>query len=783
MTSDLHSSRQSSSARFIVVLVFSMALGLPCGSDAQPTASSVAGMVRDASGGALPGATVSLEPQLTGATRTVITDAQGRYEFSSVLPGGYRVQVQLTGFSTQERLIAVAARESHVIDVTLEVGGFTENVTVTITRAQTDGARVPNAVSVVEKEAIQAFQRRASPAEALAGVPGLFVENRRNFSLSGGVRFAIRAPLPRFGMRGVQIVQDGVPMTMADGTTEPTNIDLGSLGRVEVLRGPSSVLYGNSAGGVISLQSEFPAAGAVAVQPDVQWGSHGYRQQQLKVSGTTAAMSYLVNISRMESDGFRDHSRADVRRANVVVRAAPWTSSEIRAVYNLYDLPFGESASTVTLADARNRPRSTRPQAFTQGWGEATTQHQGGITWRQTIASGHVASATVWGVWRDVFNPIPGAIVSVDRNAAGFRSDYTGRTTASVPITWTTGIDVSLQHDQRAEYDNNGVPSDGGLAQQGPLRLEQLEEVRSVSPFVQLTASLGSRWNLTGGLRYDRFTFRATDRFLSNSDQSGDRTLDAVSPMAGVTFVPSRWLTLYSNVATAYQTPTTVELSNRPTNEGGFNPDLGSEDLRSLEFGVRGGFEPWRLRFEMSSYFSSLDNAIVRFQRADEQAYFRNAGEVSRRGVEMLVEWSPTPRVKGRVAYTWQDFRYGRFVAPEGDFSDNVEPGAPPHQLVLGGVYEAVFGLFTALNYRFVDAYPVDSLNTIENWSYQVVDLRLGLDRRWKGLRLRPFVTIDNVFDQRYNSSAIVNSIGNRFFEPSPGREFAVGLTVGFDRF
>ncbi len=77
----------------------------------------------------------------------------------------------------------------------------------------------------------------------------------------------------------------------------------------------------------------------------------------------------------------------------------------------------------------------------------------------------------------------------------------------------------------------------------------------------------------------------------------------------------------------------------------------------------------------------------------------------------------------------------------------------------------------------------MNSINTIDNWSYQVADLRLGLDRRWNGLRLRPFVSIDNLFDERYNGSAIVNSLGDRFFEPSPGREFAVGLTVGFDPF
>ncbi len=751
---------------------------------AQAVHGTLAGTVRDASGGALPGVSVTLVPQPAGTVRNAIADASGHYEFPALPAGDYRLEAVLAGFGRYEARITIAAGDTRTLDLTLDVSSFTETVTVTVTRTEQDRSTVPNAVSVIEGDTIQAFQRRASPAEAFAGIPGFYVENRRNYSLSGGVRFAIRAPMPRFGMRGVQILQDGVPMTMADGTTEPTNIDLGSLGRVEVLRGPSSVLYGNSAGGVIALQTEFPSAGRIAVQPDVQWGSYGYQQQQVKVAGTTPKASYLVNASRMESEGFRQHSRAEVRRANAVVRLAPSSATEIRGVFNIYDLPFGESASTVTLADARDNPRSVRPQAFTQGWGEATTQQQAGVTLQHRITDGHVFRATAWGVWRDVWNPIPAAVVAVDRRAAGVRSEYAGSATAwSLPVTWTTGFDVSMQHDEREEYGNNGVPLGGGRTQAGALRLAQLEEVRSVSPFVQLTARLGQRWNLVGGARYDRFRFRATDRFLTNGDQSGERTLDAVSPMVGVTFVPSRWLNLYSNFATAYQTPTTVELSNRASDEGGFNPDLGPEDLRSVELGARGAIAPWRLRFEVAGYVSALDNAIVRFQRPDEQAYFRNAGEVTRNGLEVLFEWAPTERLKGRFAYTFQDFDYGAFVAPEGDFTNHTEPGAPPHQVIVAATYEAPFGVFTAAQYRFIDAFPVNSANTVDNWSYGVVDLRLGLDRRWLGMRVRPFVSFDNVFDQRYNSSAIVNSIGDRFFEPSPGREFAVGLTLGLDRF
>ncbi len=215
-------------------------------------------------------------------------------------------------------------------------------------------------------------------------------------------------------------------MTMADGTTEPTNIDLGSLGRVEVLRGPSSVLYGNSAGGVINLQTEFPSSGRLAVQPDVQFGSYGYRQQQVKAAGASGALSYVVNTSRLETDGFRQHSHAEVRRANVAVRAALSNATSLRGVFNVYDLPFGESASTLTLADARKAPTSVRPQAFTQGWGESTTQQQAGLTLEHQFTEGHAFRATGWGLTRDVWNPIPSAVVSVERRAAGLRSEYLG---------------------------------------------------------------------------------------------------------------------------------------------------------------------------------------------------------------------------------------------------------------------------------------------------------------------------------------------------------------------
>jgi hypothetical protein len=229
-----------------------------------PAASAMAqtglrGTVHDESGAVLPDVTVTIVNLETSAIRTVTTDARGHYELA-VDAGRYEVTAELPGFRARPERISLAAEETRAIDVTLQVAPLSLSERVTVTRGEQERTVIPNAVSVVQADAIQVAQRRVSPAEALGDIPGLFAANRNNLSLSGGVRLAIRAPLPAAGMRGIQIVQDGIPLTMADGTTQPNNIDLGSAGRIEVLRGPSSVLYGNSAGGVITIQTEFPDA-------------------------------------------------------------------------------------------------------------------------------------------------------------------------------------------------------------------------------------------------------------------------------------------------------------------------------------------------------------------------------------------------------------------------------------------------------------------------------------------------------------------------------------------
>ncbi len=489
-------------------------------------------------------------------------------------------------------------------------------------------------------------------------------------------------------------------------------------------------------------------------------------------------VGYLFNVSRMKTGGYREHSRADARQANMMIRAALSPRTEIRGMFNLFDMPFGQSPSTLALDDARNKPRSARQLVFDQGLGESSTQGQGGLTVEHRFNSGQTLRTTGWGMWRSVWNPIPFRIIDLGRSGAGLRTEYSGATQIGAwPVAWATGVDSNTQGDDSVEKQNWGVIGD--VAQAGDLLVDQLEHVRSIGPFVHVSLTPRPRWTLTGGLRYDHYTFRADDRLLADGDQSGSRTLSAFSHSVGVSYAAARGFNVYGNFATAYETPTLLELSNRPTGEGGFNMDLEPQDLRAFEAGVRGLVKHWRLNYDIAGYVSTLKNALVRYQREDEVEYFRNAAQSSRNGIEALLAWKPGPRVDARLVYTYQRFVFDRFAIDAGNFSGKREPGAPPQQVMAGLTGRTPFGLVATVQFRWIDAYPVNDANTFSNWGSQVVDLRVALNRRWTRMDLRPYLGIDNLFDERYNGSTVPNALGNRFFEPAPSRQFYAGLTVG----
>jgi len=634
---------------------------------------------------------------------------------------------------------------------------------------------MPAAVSVVDVSKLVQVRRGLSLDESLREIPGIAVGNRRNEAQ--GDRLIVRGAGARaqFGVRGVKLLLDGVPLTMADGQSVLYNLDPGTVGLVEAIRGPSSVRYGNAGGGVLSFDTRFGGGPGWRIEPVVQIGSFGYRRIRVGAETPLGGLRTRVDLGTVETDGWREYSAFKTRRAGVVLRGVAGASTHLFATVNVHHMPWAENSGSLTEEAARTAPRSVRPLLITQGTGKSSTQGQLGAGVEQVLGRA-VLAASVWGLTRDLWNAIPTRIISLDRSAGGVRTAVSGG--GEGPF-WLLGLDVEALSDSRREYENEGVPEGGDRAKEGRLLLDQRETVLAAAPFVDLQVPLTSVLRATVSARWDNYRFRAVDRLLEDGDDSGERTFRELSPAAGVSWSPISSVSAYASYSTGFITPTTSELSNQPDGSGGFNLDLLPERLRSLELGLRGRLGLATFRYNVAVYTSRVDDALVPEQGPDEEVFFSNSGEVSRKGLEVGAMWTPHPSWTTRLSAVAQRNRFVEFRVGDEDFAGRTEPGSPTTWVLLGLAWRPARAPWLEAEFRWIDDYPVNNRNTAFNSPSTVLDLKAGFNFVLGSTEFQIYAGVDNVTGERYNGSVVPNAFGQRYFEPAPGTEVYAGLAIG----
>jgi iron complex outermembrane recepter protein len=659
----------------------------------------------------------------------------------------------------------------------LDVALTLEPVIVEATRLGTEIDRVPAAISVVGRDDVQLGRQQLGLDESLVAIPGLFLQNRYNFAQD--LRISIRGFGARagFGIRGVRVFVDGIPETLPDGQAGVDSIDLGSVERIEVLRGPAASMYGNASGGVINIISE-RGPEIPFVETRLSAGELGFSKYQLKFGGDTGRLNYMVNASHMEYDGYRVQSATRNTQFNGNFRYQIDDSSELAISAHFTDQPRADDPGALTRDEMAENPRGANPAALTFDAGEDLDQQRIGLVYKKSFGELHELQLRNYYVWRDFLNRLPfvaGGSVVIDRFFSGGGASYTylGEILGQANRLMV-GVDYDRQDDDRSRFNN-----DFGV--QGDLTFEQNEKVTNRGVFVQNELTLTDQFVLTLGLRHDRIEIDVTDRFLDDGDDSGRRTFSETSPMFGLLYALSPAANLYATIATAFETPTTTELAN-PSGAGGFNPGIEPQQATNYEIGVKGRVDG-RTHYQLALFTTDVEDELVPFQVEGQpgRTFFANAGESRRRGVELGLLTRPFEGLQLTMAYTWSDFEFREFVDAQGnDFAGNVIPGGPEHQVYGEISYARPSGFYASLDLLRVGSLYLNNANTERSSSYTVSNLRAGYELQNGPWSISPFLGVNNVFDENYPANVRINAFGGRFFEPAPERNAYAGVSFGY---
>ncbi len=680
-------------------------------------------------------------------------------------------------------------------------------VTVTVTRTPTARDRAPWAVDVLGAGAVRGARLTNGVADALAEVPGVYAADRGNYSVDQRISIRGFGARANFGLRGVRVTLDGVPQTLPDGQSQLTNLDLASIGRVEVLRGAAASLYGNASGGVLAFTTDLSAPPrGLAFGGRVEESAYDTQKYQLRGATQFGSTIAALSASRLTTNEYRQHADAEQRRLSLVADHAftPATTGTVRLY--LADDPQAQNPGALTPAEYALRPDSAAGVNILRGADKHVNQQQLALGLRHVGDDGARADVTVYGVVRDLWNPLatppPGAptgaaglrigtLTTISRHAGGARASIARRLPFGADPSRAPLLAVGAEYQEMRDLRQNARDTGGErVGRADTLLLNQLELVNNLAPFAQLTWSPASRLLVDAGARYDRVRFAVRDRFLADGvNNSGARTMAAASGHAGLSVAVADAFTPYGNVSTDFETPTTTELQAQPGNVGGFSPTLGPQRSAGAEFGARGEGFGARLRYSAALFALRTRDAIVQWQEVNGRAYYRNAGRTRTSGGEFgLGARAPLHGVADAlgldVAYTLTRVRFADYVVQNGtsvtSLGGRTLPGVPERFVRVTARARPLTGVLAPLaleaDHTWASALYGDDANTIRVAGYGrgVLNLRT----RWSAGRVRPFIAVQNAFDQRYVGSLTVNGLGGRVLEPAPGRTAYAGLSV-----
>jgi iron complex outermembrane receptor protein len=427
-----------------------------------------------------------------------------------------------------------------------------ENVIVKSTKINSTIQQAPLSVTLKSFREEKNFNSQSSFSDFIKNTPGIFTTSENNFSQD--LRISIRGFGARsaFGIRGVKLIVDGIPETTPDGQSQLDNLPLGLVSNIEILRGPNANLYGNSSGGVISINTLTMPSEKYYRYSGI-FGAYQYQSLQKTRILDWNTSSLIIHYDKRRSNGYRDQSGYKSNILNLKYINDLDNNNKIVWQINYTDSPYAYDSGGLKLSEVENDRRQARKNNIDYDTYEKVKQIKTGVSWNYRKSENLYFDSYFFYQNRDFLSKLPfnyGGIIILDRNYYGLGTKLTKKSSfENRKRTLVLGIDHLNQSDDRRRYKNE-------FGDKGEITLDQTEKFKTTGVYLVNQASYSSGLLLRYGVRYDINNIGIHSDFVK---------LDKLNPSFGLSYSLNSRDNVFFSFGTSFETPTLNELSNTLT--------------------------------------------------------------------------------------------------------------------------------------------------------------------------------------------------------------------------
>lgn len=659
-------------------------------------------------------------------------------------------------------------------------------VVITSNNFKSERNKIPSAISVITPTAIN--NNNSTNIESLlkftAGVymhSGTLTTNRITIRGIGARNL--------YGTSKIRAYYEDIPLTNGSGASTIEDIEMNTLGRVEILKGPSSSIYGAGLGGTIQLIPKKGFYQEKAVTASYTFGDFGLQKYMLNAN--LGGMNSTTNItySNLHSNGYRENNKTDRQSITATTKHQLNDKNRLTFVGNYTDLK-AFIPSSINNDAFLNKPTTA---AFTWKKAQGFEDYKKllfGLSWQHNYNGKTKQYTSIFYSHLDTYEARPFNILTEKTNGFGIRTKLISKNTLlNKNLDWIIGGEFFNDTNNYQTYKNlykDFTPSIGSV--KGNL-LSDFKEKRSYfNLFLDTKYQLFKNTLFTLGVNINSTSYKLSDFTTTGKNQSGNYSFKTmVSPKIGLTHQLNNNTTLYSSISHGFSPPT-LEETLLPN--GLINTNIKPETGWNYEIGSRNSLLKNKLFLDIAIYKMNVKNLLVARRTAADEFIGVNAGKTVYNGLELSVNYKILHnnifKIYNTNAFAFNNFKFKEFIDDTNNYSGNKLTGVPKTTFNTNLSIDSKIGFYAFLNYNFVDKTPMKDDNSIFSDTYQLVNIKIGYkSNEDKKLQFNVFIGINNVFNTKYAAMLLINapSFGGkapRYYYPGKPINYYFGANLKY---